>query len=179
MSSDVETFRRVRSGDVAEPMSARTYNAVVDAARDVSAAGLGPKEGPPALPDFLPTSTEIWIRNDNGAALQQSGIAAVNQSVPVILPSISLPTFQESDAHSAIAISLGTNPLPRVVITREPIGVGAFGLAVLTGYAKVQINVTNAGHGFATATADATKLTSAENGPIEILWRALPGGVRV
>jgi hypothetical protein len=178
MSQDAETFRRVRQGEVAEPLSARAHNALMDAARNAEAAGVLPKEGTPFLAATPATSTEIDIQNLTGADLPQFGIAAVNLSAPVFLPATSQPTFAEFPAMQAIAVSLGTNPTPTVVITKEPIGANAFGKAVILGATPCKVNVVNANDGFAAPTTDPTQLTSAGGGSIQILWKEAGTGTK-
>lgn len=58
------------------------------------------------------------------------------------------------------------------VVAVEPIAAGKIGRVAVAGVVQAKINITDAGHGFATAKdGDLTQLSSAASGEVQILWK--------
>jgi hypothetical protein len=139
--------------------SAGAWNKMLDAARAFEAGAGVP--GGVAVPHLL-----VRVRNDTGGDLADGSVLALGVSIldiTVPLRVLPAPMFA-GDTPAAVTDAF--------CVLIEPIPDGKFGLAAISGVVPVEVNVTDAGHGYATPTAaSAARLTSAASGPARILDR--------
>lgn len=167
-------FPRVTPGQKFQP-TAEQWNAAQDAASAQRAKRFGGDAGDAVAEGFSPVV--INVKNVSGGALQRFAVVKINDALIT-------PTESQSEFEARVAFDVTTPGAASdyVAILLEPIRSNKIGRAVISGAVQVQVNVTNAGHKYATPTAaDATKLTSAaaaSQGAVEILWKESGTGTK-
>lgn len=152
--------------------SASAVNDVLEAARKARAQRLGPAGGGSST-DPIGAQTRILIRNDTGADLDARSVVAVGD------PIISAVDHPHEVRRGAAFEGLDPDGSSVFAITDGAVKDGEFGRATLVGVAVVDIDVSDAGHEYATDTAsDPTQLESATSGPARILWKESGTGVK-
>ncbi len=147
-------------------LSVGDWNAMLDMVRNEQTRKLGQGGGGSVGVPGRPT-TVVLVSNATGSDAGQGYCLAITDALldPAGAPLdwLARPLL-DGDTPAA-------NDDPFVVLL-EPIADGAVGRAAIAGLAISQVDVTDTGHGYAAPTpADATKLTSAANGPARILWK--------
>lgn len=146
-----DTFEKVFVGDKRKPPRAKTWNAVLEAAKAHQRGEPSQGGAVPAVPE---TATEILIQNNGGGAVPQFAVLALKRSL--FDPAVSFATFAESRAMTVD----GSTGQP-FCVTQEPIAAGFYGRATITGLTQCQVNLTNTNHYYAVPTpGDITQLTS-------------------
>lgn len=160
-------FRKVQPGEPLE-IPAQAWNRVADAV-------LAHEAGNPSGSGYAwPES--VLVRNDSGTDVDRFGVLEVSE--PLILPADNLPEFQRQTALSGVTPSGTDNAVLAILL--EPAADGEIARAVLDGLVVVQVDVSDAGHGFADAsTGDTAKLTSqSAASPQQILWKESGTGTK-
>lgn len=163
-----DPLQRFTAGDGLGTIRADTLNALVDSAKLVrqrlskGATGGGPRRQAPR-----PGALEVLAQNDTGGTLAEWSV--VELLVPLVDATVDPIENQERPAFSAIAPTDGQSP---VAVLAEPIPDGAVGRAVVMGVAVANLDVIDAAHDYCGPTAGVTGyLTTAETGPIRVLWK--------
>lgn len=171
-------FKRAEAGQPLE-IPARDYNALCDSAREFArykrgrtdSAPLGAQRVDPQTP-----ATYAIVKWESALALAE--FAVVTYGTPVILPDDTPKAFEVSD----MPVFIGTTPAATtdpIVILTEPVAQNAYGRAVTCGIAVVDVDVIDADHTHATATAsNNTKLTSGMRGQAKILYKPSGTGTK-
>lgn len=159
---------RVTPGPIKGQLSAAALNRAQDAADIVlgqrgNGTAAGPSAGPPAY-------TGILAKNSTTGVVNRWGVLSVAGVVftPSGATGNATQQFQDQPVLSGGLPTGGS----AFVVAVEPIGAGKIGRVAVAGVVQAKINVTDAGHGFATAKdGDLTQLTSAASGDAQILWK--------
>jgi len=172
----MDVFNKVSPGDPLR-IKAGTWNGVMDATRAVLAgrpAGLG--SALPGVGTPLRDAVTILVRNDSGSDLDP--LSVVGLGAPVVTPTDNETEFRENAALAASVPDADTDA-GRFAILLEGIPAGEFGRALLAGVTAVKLQVGDADHRFADVTdGDASKLTTAEAGGAQILWKEAGTGTK-
>ena len=161
-------LRKVNPG---EPLRipAGTYNTFIDTANAVrsgQAAGAG-------TPSDRFEPGVVLIQNASGAARARFEVLQVSGAL--ITPAANLAEFQRTRGLTGV---MPTQANDRFVVLLEPIRSNEIGRAMVVGVVPVQVNVTDASHTCAVATAsDATKLTSGHTGAA-LVWKESGTGTK-
>jgi len=138
---------------------AAAYNAFVDAANSTKAAMLRGGQDAGNL-----GAGAVLVRNATGGDLGRFSIVGIDG--PVISPADNLTEFQNRIVLSGVGPYSG-----QFAVLLEPLKAGAIGRACVSGECVCKVNVTDAGHQFAEATTDPTRLESAASGSAAILYK--------
>lgn len=172
----MDVFNKVSPGDPLR-IKAGTWNAVMDASRAVLAgrpAALG--SAMPGVGTPLRDAVTILVRNDSGSDLDP--LSVVGLGAPVVTPTDNEDEFRENAALAASIPDADTDS-GRFAILLEAVPAGEFGRALLAGVTAVKLQVADADHGFADVTdGDASKLTTADAGGAQILWKEAGTGTK-
>lgn len=149
-------------------MPASVYNELIDMLRDRRSSryrsGAGPIRGP------VEDSISVLVRNDTGVIIPQFGV--LRPTAPVVLPSVSDPTWRERRVYAASApTATGV-----FVLTLESIAPEAIGGAIIAGIAKCKLTIADSDHEYAGPTTATDKLTTAAGGPCRIIWKEFATG---
>lgn len=118
----------------------------------------------------------VLVKNTSGSAVGRFEILGIDGVV--VEQTDNADEFYKRVALTAGSPSTSSHP-GKFVITWEPIANNGIGRAYVTGVCQVQINVTDASHGYADVTnGDSTKLTSAVAGGAQILWKESGTGTK-
>ena len=159
---------RIEPGPLRGQISARAWNRAQDAADKVlgqsaDGAAEGPSAGPPAY-------TGILAKNDTATVVNRWGVLSVAGVVftPSGATGNATQQFQDQPVLSGGLPTGGS----AFVVAVEPIAAGKIGRVAVAGVVQAKVNITDAGHGFATAKdGDLTQLSSAASGEVQILWK--------
>lgn len=159
---------RIEPGPLRGQISARAWNRAQDAAdivlgQSANGAAEGPSAGPPAY-------TGILAQNSTTGTVNRWGVLSVAGVVftPSGATGNATQQFQDQPVLSGGLPTGGS----AFVVAVEPIGAGKIGRVAVAGVVQAKVNVTDAGHGFATAKdGDLTQLSSAASGEAQILWK--------
>ena len=159
---------RVTPGPIKGQLSARALNRAQDAADIVlGQRGNGLADGPSAGP---PAYTGILAKNTTTGTVNRWGVLSVAGVVftPSGTTGNATQQFQDQPVLSGGLPTGGS----AFVVAVEPIVAGSIGRVAVAGVVQAKINVSDAGHGFATAKdGDLTQLSSAASGDAQILWK--------
>jgi predicted RecA/RadA family phage recombinase len=159
---------RVTPGPIKGQLSAAALNRAQEAADIVlGQRGNGMADGPSAGP---PAYTGILAKNNTTGTVRRWGVLSVAGVVftPSGATGNATQQFQDQPVLSGGLPTGGSS----FVVAVEPIAAGSIGRVAVAGVVQAKINVTDAGHGFATAKdGDLTQLTSAASGDAQILWK--------
>ena len=159
---------RIEPGPLRGQISARAWNRAQDAAdivlgQSANGAADGPSAGPPAY-------TGILAQNSTTGVVNRWGVLSVAGVVftPSGATGNATQQFQDQPVLSGGLPTGGS----AFVVAVEPIAAGKIGRVAVAGVVQAKINVTDAGHGFATAKdGDLSQLSSAASGEVQILWK--------
>ncbi len=159
---------RIQPGPLRGQISARAWNRAQDAADIV----LGQRsDGTAAGPsDASPAYAGILAKNGTTGTVNRWGVLSVAGVVftPSGTTGNATQQFQDQPVLSGGLPTGGS----AFVVAVEPIGAGKIGRVAVAGVVQAKVNVTDAGHGFATAKdGDLTQLSSAASGEAQILWK--------
>lgn len=166
-------MKKVRAG---EPLRipASTFNTFIDAARDYRNRTHGMGAGAAARAPGVDTG-RILVRNDSGADADRFGILGIDSIV--ISPTDNADEFKNRPILSLIAPAVPDHS-ENFVVLAEPLRHEAtvadrpIGEAVIDGITVVLVDVQDADHEFAVVVnAQSTKLQSASNGPVQIIYK--------
>ena len=165
-------FKKLQTGDpLPEVTGASYHNALRDALKWVDAQRN--KVGQGGGEKLRPSGGIILIQNNSGSDRDRFEVLGLD--VPAILPSDSLPSFQQQYPMKGV-LPVAANHVGRFAITLEGIPSGQFGYAMVSGVTPVQINLT-AAPTFATETVIAgavdgvaTHLEINKSGAVQVLW---------
>lgn len=164
-----DAFKKVNPGQPLR-IPAEAWNAMLDvvARSKGDSIGLGGQG--------FTGADSVLVRNDSGSDVDRFGVLEVDG--PLILPSDNLDEFQRQTALSGITPSGTDNAV--LAILWEPAADGEIARATMDGLAVVQVDVTDAGHGYADAnTGDTANLLSqAAASPQQILWKESGTGTK-
>jgi hypothetical protein len=122
----------------------------------------------------LTPACRVLVRNDTGGSLAAFSILTLGAP---IISAVDYPHDVRRDP-----LFPGTTPAAITdisAVTIEPLADGAIGRAVVMGATVCDIDVTDAGHGYATPKASYnTMLASAASGPARIIWKATGTGTK-
>lgn len=165
-----DAFQRVSRG---EWPTASAWNAIAQAARDFRRTQ---DTGKPEVQESPPSPAIITVSNESGGAVDRAGILSLDGQVPLILP-----TDNESE-HFRLPGLEGTTPAAAgepFCVLLEPLRDGAMGKAVIAGVVSCEVDVTDAGHAYATTGAGGTShLTSSADEGALILWKQGGTGIK-
>jgi hypothetical protein len=168
-----DALARVSPGD-AIPHSAETWNAILESARQFRAQGVGRQGGERIDVEQMTPSLTIDVRNDSGSTILEW--AVLKLSTPLVLPSDFPSDAQDSPAFSGVTPTASTD---LVAIAHHGAATGETVRATVGGVAVCKVNVTNAGHGFASPTTSAAQLLSGATGSFPILWKETGTGSKM
>jgi len=165
-------LKHVQPGQPFEPSSSQT-NAFVDAALWVE-QHRGDADSPPVLP-IASDATLIEIVNTTGAELPRWGVFKVGDAA--VLPTDDQDLFEGSNLFEA---DLPTDDLLDIhAIALQTLDTNEVGVAIISGTATVQIDVSDEDHRYATPIdGDVEKLASAGFAAFMILWKESGTGVK-
>jgi len=167
-----DPFQRVTAGSPV-PFSARRHNALstiaIEWPRQKELGG-----GRPESPRML--GSDVPIANGTGDDLAR--FAVVGLDTIVISPTDNADEFKNNPAFDAATPDEDLHQ-GKIAILQEPIADGKIGLGRVAGISVVQIDVTDATHGYAKLTdGDATKLTSHASEGHRILYAEAGTGTK-
>lgn len=153
--------------------SARDLNEMAAVVNATRANGRGPTSKPSDA-----GSTFIVVRNDTGAALEFGSVLAIT-GVPNEPDTATKLDLFKYGGNALVTVDIPTSAdAGKFVVLQEPCPIDGYARAVISGPAKVQINVTDAAHGFADVTdGDETLLTSGTTG-VPILYKQSGTGTK-
>ena len=159
---------RIEPGPLRGQISARAWNRAQDAAdivlgQSANGAADGPSAGPPAY-------TGILAQNSTTGVVNRWGVLSVAGVVftPSGATGNATQQFQDQPVLSGGLPTGGS----AFVVAVEPIAAGKIGRVAVAGVVQAKVNITDAGHGFATAKdGDLSQLSSAASGEVQILWK--------
>ena len=159
---------RVTPGPIKGQLSARALNRAQEAADIVlgqrdNGTSVGPSAGPSAY-------THILAKNATTGSVRRWGVLSVAGVVftPSGATGNATQQFQDQPVLSGGLPTGGS----AFVVAVEPIAAGKIGRVAVAGVVQAKIDITDAGHGFATAKdGDLTQLSSAASGEVQILWK--------
>jgi hypothetical protein len=152
---------------------AAVWNNVLDMVQDYRNSRMNGGAG--AMRPGRPGGNIILVRNDSGAARARFDVLGI--SAPVYTPTQNLSTFQNQIA--AVGVTPVAGHAGKFVIMLEPLAAGSIGQALVVGVCPVQVNVTDANHGFAdVAASQCGYLASGSTGAAAILWKESGTGVK-
>jgi len=151
-------------------ITARSWNRMVDATEIVLGApqdfGADGVQGPAA-----PNHT-ILCRNDSGAAVGRWGVLAITGMVIAPSGAAGAATLSWQTSPAVIGVAPPTGTVGGFVVAVEPIANGKIGRAAVSGVVQAKVDVTDAGHTFATPKpGSTTAFDSGSSGPALILWK--------
>lgn len=155
---------------------AKTWNAFVEAANAESVRRLN--RDVERLQPTIHVATAGKARNNEAGAMER--FSAVELREPIIGPTDRLPEFHRIitfEAHTPTLLYRNEQP-NRVGILLEPLRPGAIGNVALAGIVPCLVDMQIEGDRFADLTIGETHLTSAANGPVEILWAEAGTGLK-
>jgi hypothetical protein len=158
-----------------EPLTipAAVWNNLLDMVQDYRNSRMNGGAG--AMRPGRPGGNIILVRNDSGAARARFDVLGV--SAPIYTPTQNLATFTNQIA--AVGVTPAAGHAGKFVILLEPLAAGSIGQALAVGVCPVQVNVTDADHGFADiATGQCGYLASGTAGAAAILWKETGTGVK-
>lgn len=168
----MDPFKKQHAGDPLG-ISATSWNVLMELARWWT-RNRGRVENLPVESDPLTPTTRIYIRNDTGGDLAARSV--VGLSTPPIDPTGAPFDAQRTPLFSGIAPAADGV----VAVVEGPLADGTTGRAILTGVAVVSLGMIDAGHKYCGPTAGETGfLTTAETGPIRILWAESGTGAKL
>lgn len=158
--------RHVSQGDPLV-IGAGAYNQFLDVARWWGHRKRGP-EGGAVVPAGFPATLVVQVKNDTEGDLDER--AVLTPTGVEISPVDDDPLdVQRQPVFTGGAPAATSDP---VLVLIEPVAAGGVGAAAVGGTAVVTVNVSDADHLWARATASNTaRLESATSGPARILWR--------
>lgn len=174
MSATGDPFRPVRPGEALN-IQARAWNALLrNLANTQQIGGAGAGAG---LATANAAST-IRVLNASGAPLAaRLGVLGIDGVA--ITPDDGEASFLAGAVVRGVVPVTGTHDAAFVVVV-APLAAGAVGTACIAGVFPALVNITSAGHPCATIkNGDATRLASAAEGPVRILYRAASTGSAV
>lgn len=158
-----DPFAKVQPGQPVR-ISASAWNIVGDMARVFQARKVAVPRG-----GMLPGGRSFVCRVKNDSLANISRFAVLQITGSLFDPAV---TAQLDDFLNLWTFT-GETPTAtdaRLVIALDDIPAGDIGRCIVDGPVPCRVNITNAGHAFATATvSDSTKLTSAASGQVKIL----------
>ena len=149
--------------------------------RDLQRASGRGKTGADPFNVNLPPSIRVWVQNNSGADKAMFDVLAITGILGGIADTDGGPDWVRQPRFTGSTPSATTDAF---CILEEPAPYIAGGLsplvkAVIQGVIPVDVNITDAGHNYATPTAsDATKLTSATSGPARIIYKPSGTGTK-
>lgn len=162
-------FPYITPGDP-PPRSARTWNAVMDAARVNQATPMA-QGFPPQVLDF--DTSIVLVKNNSGADVNRFGILGIDG--PIITKTDNEQEFKRQVAVKGIAPAAGTHE-GLFVVTLEPIKSGKIGRSVIDGVIQCQVDLKSTSDGFAEIlNGDSAKLVSVSGGSARILYSGESG----
>ena len=165
-----DNFRSKRPGDPLE-IPASVYNEMLRAlqwVRQQQNSTSSQSSGQPLRPG------QILVRNDSGADQQQYAVLGISG---VVVTPDHLPQFKTTRALTCIVPTVAAHT-GKFVVLADPIPLGNYGRAWISGVCLVQINVVHdTDQGAEVTDGDATQLTSGSTGTAQILWKAGGAGV--
>jgi hypothetical protein len=156
-------LKKVRPGDPLV-IPATTFNAFVDAARDIAdrrnSAQLDPGR------DYRQADI-VLIRNDSGADRARCEVLGI--AGPIVKPGDNTDVFKERVALKGV--SPGAEHVGRFAILLEPLVASAVGRACVAGVCVVKVKMNDEAHTFAEVkSGQTTMLDSAASGTACLLW---------
>lgn len=148
-------------------LSARAWNRAQEAADLVLGATPGVVAGP--IHAGQGAYSAVHLKNNTTGSVALWGVMAIGGLE--ITPGTTGPATEQFQRQPILSGGLPTGGTAWVVAV-EPIAAGKIGRAAVAGVVQAKVNVTDAGHGFATAKdGDLTQLASASSGEAQILWK--------
>ena len=168
----------VSAGQNLGPPSATFHNALIDILNEREL--LGPRGGGHGSTVSKNTvernGTTVLVYNDSGIAVDKFGILGIDSIV--IAPADNLSEFQQSPIISCITPDVDAHR-GRFVVTLEPLGVGDYGTAMVSGVVPVQVTMDANSYGWADVKdEDDASLQSAPTGSAQILLVESGTGVK-
>ena len=160
-----DPFRKVQSGDSLFPISAVTWNGMIEAAQAEQrrkAIGAG-------VLDQTRSATIVRVKNESGSNLDRNTILGLHG--PLFTPTDSQDAFLRGVTFRGI-VPTDTDHKRRYVVMLDPCLDGYFGRAYLAGVCQVKVNVLDTAHQYAIIDTGRTdRLKSSFHGHARILWR--------
>lgn len=157
-------------------IEAKTFNSMIDAAKDFQSRGGGPRQDIPSA--ARTRGMAIIIRNKTGADLGR--LAVVGLGEPIFAPdnAAKLTTFAQAvgfDGDTPAAAHAG-----KFAVLIDPIEDDGLGHAIAAGITPASVNITSADHEYADiAVGQSGYLTSGATGPAKILYQQPGTGVKL
>jgi hypothetical protein len=168
-----DDFRKVRAGDKLR-LPAKAYNAFIDAAVDYQNRQRN-SDGR-AQPAADPSSTVVLVKNSSGA--DQARFAVLGISGPIYTPDDNLDSFKNKRAFIGVVPTVA-GFTAKFAVLLEPAVNGAIVRAVVAGVVQVQVDISDANHGFADVKdSTAASLKSVVLGSAQILWKQAGTGLK-
>lgn len=168
-----DPFRKVQPGQPLQ-ISANWFNTVTEDLlsrhRQRMSGGAGAAQADPAR-----NTGVVKVKNASGSDVARFGVLGINTIL--FGPADNLIEFQNNAALSCITPTAAH--AGKFVVLLEPAADGAIALAVVSGIVPVQINVTDAAHGWADVkAADLTQLNSGASGTAQIVYKEVGTGMK-
>ncbi len=165
---------RIPIGSRVRKWPSASWDTIADAVEEFQASD---RTRPTPLPQQLTRrNVTVLLRNDSTEDLNAGGVLGVGD--PTKEPSSSTPNNVELSQPMFAGHAPSSTYAGKFAIVASPVAAGGIREATVTGFAWVQVNVTDANHSYADVSGYTTKLASVSSaaGAAKIWWRESSAG---